>query len=214
MSTKLYDDALLAKIKYWCQDSVLTVFGVDETKRLFEVVADTTNDQPIKLPLVCISRPGGFNIRLKSKNALSYDALKLDSNYNKSKLLNAVPIGIEYQLDIYTRYYEEADEYIRNFVFNIINYPRISVNIPYNNENRQHNSSLRIAGEVEDNSEVPERLIKGQFTRLTLSLIIDDAYLWDVRIKDNWHIGEIRHNAENEFDGKDRIFDDIKDNKY
>jgi len=204
MSTKLYDDALLAKIKYWCQDSPLIVFGVDDTRRLFEVVADITNDQPIKLPLVCIRRAGGFDIQLKGKNPLSYNALKLDANYNKSKLLNAIPIGIEYQLDIYTRYYEEADEYVRNFIFNLINYPKLTINIPYNNENRQHDSNIRIAGEVEDNSDIPERLISGQFTRLTLALTIDDAYLWDVRIKDNWHISESRHDINNEITEKDR----------
>ena len=31
--------------------------------------------------------------------------------------LNAVPITLKYQIDIYTRYQEEADEYVRNFIF-------------------------------------------------------------------------------------------------
>ena len=41
---------------------------------------------------------------------------------------------------------------------------------------------------MEDNSEIPERLVQGQFTRLTLNLSIDDAYLWDFRVRDNYII--------------------------
>ena len=190
MAVKLYDDALLNKIKYWCQDSQLNIFGVDDTRRLFEVISDNQNDKPIKLPIVCIRRNGGYTVQLKGKNPLSYNSLKLEANNEKSKLLNCIPIGIEYELDIYTRYYEEADEYARNFIFNIINYPKLTILVPYNNQNYPHDSNIRLAGEIEDNSNIPERLISGQFTRLTIGLTIDDAYLWDVRIKDNWHISE------------------------
>ena len=42
--------------------------------------------------------------------------------------------------------------------------------------------------DVEDNSSVPERLINGQFTRFTFNITIDDAYLWDTRIRDNYEI--------------------------
>ena len=34
-------------------------------------------------------------------------------------------------------------------------------------------------------------MIPGQFTRLTLSLNIDDAYLWDVRSRNNIRIGDV-----------------------
>ena len=33
-----------------------------------------------------------------------------------------------------------------------------------------------------------ERLVPGQFTRLSYQFTVDDAYLWDIRIKDNKHI--------------------------
>lgn len=39
---------------------------------------------------------------------------------------------------------------------------------------------MRVGTEIQDNSAVPERLVAGQFTRLTMNLDIDDAYLWDV----------------------------------
>ena len=51
-----------------------------------------------------------------------------------------------------------------------------------------HNSNIRLSENIDDNSGIPERLIEGQFTRLTLSINIDDAYLFDYRIKDNWRV--------------------------
>ena len=99
--------------------------------------------------------------------------------------MNAIPVSIQYQLDVYTRYFEEADEYMRNIVFNIINFPKLTIRIPYQDEQREHDANVRLLSEVEDNSDIPERLIPGQFTRLSLSLYIDDAYLWDVRTRNN-----------------------------
>lgn len=39
--------------------------------------------------------------------------------------------------------------------------------------------------EVQDNSDIPERLIAGQFTRFTIGITVDDAYIWSVPIRDN-----------------------------
>jgi hypothetical protein len=80
---------------------------------------------------------------------------------------------------------EEADEYLRNFIFNLINYPKLDIVIPYNDVNYTHTSNLRITNEVNDNSDIPERLIQGQFTRFTISITVDDAYIWSVPIRNN-----------------------------
>ena len=37
--------------------------------------------------------------------------------------------------------------------------------------------------EVQDTSNIPQRIAIGQFTRLTLNLVIDDAYLFDPRVR-------------------------------
>ena len=44
MATKLYDDALLEKLRNWTQNTSITVVGPDETRRLFEVIADKFGD--------------------------------------------------------------------------------------------------------------------------------------------------------------------------
>ena len=59
------------------------------------------------------------------------------------------------------------------------------VEIPYHDLGIFHDSNIRLASDVDDNSDVPERLISGQFKRYTIEIVIDDAYLFDVRVKDN-----------------------------
>lgn len=190
MSIKLYDDALLKKLQNWTLDTAVTLTGVNESTQLFMTIADTTNDKPIKLPLIALSRPGGFIIEDKYKQPKSYEGVTIGKTRERSAKLNAIKISIPYQLDVYARYQEEADEYIRNIVFNIINYPNVTVEIPYHDLGLKHDSNIRLASDVEDNSDVPERLITSQFKRYTIGLVIDDAYLFDVRVKDNLRLVE------------------------
>lgn len=192
MSVNLYDRALLNKLSNWTKDTEVNIVGPDESKRIFEVVADKTNDKPISLPMIVLTRPGGYSITSQglAKHPLSYNGAKLRANEEKAVILNAIPISIPYQLDVYTRYFEQADEYARNIVFNIINYPKVTVTVPYHDENYKHDSNIRLDSDVEDNSGIPERLIAGQFTRFTMRLTMDDAYLWDIRYKDTLKICE------------------------
>jgi hypothetical protein len=41
---------------------------------------------------------------------------------------------------------------------------------------------------IEDTSDVPQRLFSGQFTRWTIRLNIDDAYLFSVPVETSWSI--------------------------
>ncbi len=86
MSTKLYDDAIVEKIRGWTLNTSITVTGPDESRRLFEVIADQTNDEPIKLPLIAISRNRGFTILDNGlgKQPMSFDGLTLNANNNKA----------------------------------------------------------------------------------------------------------------------------------
>ena len=191
MSIQLYDEALLNKLRNWTQDVSIHVVGVDESSRLFAATADSNNDAPLSLPLIALTRPGGFTIMDKYKQPKSYSGTKVAYSDSRGALLNAIHISIPYQIDVYTRYQYEADEYIRNIVFNIINYPKLTIEIPYYDLGLHHDSNIRLDTDVEDNSSIPERLVPGQFKRYTVGIVIDDAYLFDVRIKDNVKIVEI-----------------------
>ena len=200
MSIKLYDDALLNKLRRWTLDTTVTVTGVDESTKLFTTIVDQNNDKPIQLPLIALSRPGGFVILDKLKQPKSYNGAKVSYTEERGAKLNAIKISIPYRIDIYARYQEEADEYIRNIVFNIINYPVVKIEIPYHDLGFTHDSNIRISSDVDDNSDVPERLISGQFKRYTIEIVIDDAYLFDINVKDNLKIVEGHLNIMNDPD--------------
>lgn len=186
MSLYLYDTALLNKLKSWNANSNLHILGVDETSRLFKLKADTTNDAPIKLPLMCLSRRGGFDIINTNKRVIAFDGITKEATIEKSTQINVVPIKISYQLDVYTRYLREADEYARNIIFNVINSPKVQIVVPYNGINLAHDSNIRIGSTVSDNSSISEGLVPGQLTRLSFDIDIDDAYLFDIRLRDNY----------------------------
>lgn len=196
MAVRFYDDALLTKLQRWTRDTSVNLLGVNETRRLFEVTADQQNDRAIQLPLIALSRSGGYSIQEKYKQPRSYQGATMIITTDKGAKLNAIPIGITYQIDIYTRYLDEADEYARNIVFNIINYPKLNIAIPYEGTTLTHDANIRLSTDVEDNSDIPERLVSGQFTRFTIGIEIDDAYLFDVRVRDNLSLVEcvVEHN--------------------
>ena len=188
MAISYYDNALCNKLKNWVGDSKIKITGPEETRRLFQYRADTSNDGPIQLPLITLRRGNDIQILSVNKKPLVFDGLTLNANKNQSDQLNGIPIHLSYQIDIFTRYFEEADEYTRNFIFNLIKFPKLEIAIPYNNSNIKHNANIKLEGTVTNNSDIQERLIAGQFTRFTIPIYIDDAYLWDYKIRPNYSI--------------------------
>lgn len=188
MAFYYYDQALLEKIQGWVGDSKIKITGPEETRRLFQYRADVNNDEPIQLPLITLRRNREVSILSTNKKPLVFDGLTLNATKEKSDQLNGIPIHLSYQIDIYTRYERECDEYVRNFIFNIIKFPKIQIQIPYNDSNIKHDSNIRLDGSVTNNSDISERLVAGQFTRFTIPIYIDDAYLFDYRFRPNYDI--------------------------
>ena len=186
MAIRYYDEALVEKVKRWVRDPKLKILTPQDSTRLFQMKAEELDDKPLSLPMIALSREPSIEILSTKKKAMSYDGAHVQMDKGHSALLNAIPIQLNYQLDIYTRYFAEADEYMRNFIFNFINYPKLNITIPYNDANIEHSSTVLVESTVSDSSDIPERLISGQFTRLTLRLYIDDAYLFSVPFMDNW----------------------------
>lgn len=188
MAIRYYDNALTEKIKGWVKDPNMKILSPSDSSRLFQMKLDENNDKPLTLPLIAISRDSEIEIISTNRRPMTYDGATLDQTQKTSKLLNAIPIKISYQLDIYTRYFAEADEYLRNFIFNFINYPKLNIEIPYNDAMVFHDSTVLLNKTASDTSDIKERLITGQFTRMTLKLNIDDAYLFSIPFKDNWRV--------------------------
>ena len=184
MSIRLYDEALTKKIQDWIVDPNVVVLGPDDSTKLFMWRSDITDDKPIELPLITLTRDTTVKFDITAKRAMSFSGKTINSTGKKSDHLNAIPMTLTYQLNIYTRYREEADEYLRNFVFNFINHPRMVISIPYNDSNLQQASFVAVEGTANDNSNIPERLVTGQFFRYTLNLTVSDAYMFSYNFKD------------------------------
>lgn len=177
----LYDEALVAKLKSWTQATNMHVYAPSDSRTLFETIADEGNDD-IKLPILALTR-AGFTIQNPNKQPLTYDGLRVRDKETYGQQLNAIPIQIDYQLDIYTRTKKEADLYARDLIFNIINHCAVKIIVPHNGVDYEHHGHVRISNNVEDNSGITERMDFGQFTRYTLNLNIDDAYLWSAPLR-------------------------------
>ena len=194
MAIRFYDDALVKKIQSWIpSNSDMTILKPEEVSRLFQIKADANNDKPLTLPIIAISRDSDVSAQnnIWVKKPMTFDGYMLESNEKSTKQLNAIGIVLNYQIDIFTKKYEEGDEYLRNFLFNFVNHPELKVVIPYNNSDYVHTSNIKVMSPISDTSDVPLRLFPGQFTRWTFKLEIDDAYIFAVPVVNNVSIGDL-----------------------
>ena len=212
MAIHYYDDLLIQKIKRWVPEaSNLRVLHPDETKKLFELTADDTNDRAFQLPLIALSRKDELELLSTVKSPKSYDGLKLIPSDIKSDLANlkgqayrkalaeipegtfrynVIPIRPEYQLDIYAKTAIDCEEYLRNFLFKLINNPTLKIEIPYNDQKLEHVAYIRILSNIANTSAISERIFSGQFTRWTIQFELHDAYLFSIPYKKNWRLVE------------------------
>lgn len=190
MSVRLYDEALMKKFRNWVKDPNTTIISPNATMRLFEVMADNSDDAHPRLPLITLTRDQELEILDTGKKPLTFDAMWLTNNENRTMQLNGVPIKLNYSINIYTKYFAEADEYVRNFVYNLINYPTVTVDIPYNNSNIQHKSAITLSSTVKDNTDTSFRLSPDQFSTWQIDFEIPDAYIWSVPVYENTKIAD------------------------
>ena len=183
MAIRYYDEAVWNKLQGWLRDPQLKILKPQETTRLFQLKSAMNDDKPIVLPLIALSRDPDITILSVTQKPLSNDGKHIANVNDKVAQLNAIPVQVSYQLDIYTKMYVEGDEYIRNFIFNIINHPALKIQIPYQGSTIEHICYMRIEPTVTDNSDIPEKLFADQFTRWTIRFRLDDAYLFSIPLR-------------------------------
>lgn len=188
MAIRFYDEAVATKINNWLpkdKNRKIRVLKPDEVKRLFEIEADEKKDKPLSLPLIAISRDTTIDIMQPTMVPMSFDGMMIESDGVQTIQLDAIPISLSYQLDIYTKRFDEGDELLREFLFKIINNPQLVIEIPYNNQKLSYVTALILQSQVEDTSDISQRLFPGQFTRWTLRFNVDRPYLFSVPLKNN-----------------------------
>lgn len=195
MAIRYYDEAVAKKINSWLpkdKNRSIQILKPDETKKLFTIEADERDDKPLQLPLIALSRDTSIEIKQRTMCPVSFDGLMLQSDGKHTLQLNGIPIYLTYQMDIYTRHYDEGDELLREFIFKLINNPQIVIELPYNGQNFKHVATILMQNTIQDNSDIGERLFSGQFTRWTIKFDIIGAYLFSIPYVDNVSISDIK----------------------
>ena len=204
MAISYYDEAITQKIKNWLADSSkLRVLSPDESNRLIQLNADDNNDKPLKLPVIAISRNKDIELESAIKQNKSFDGfiLNKDGSTFTTVHMNVIPIKTTYQLDIYTKKRIEADEYVRQYLFKLINNPQIVIEIPYNNHIVKHTANLRVLNTISDTSDIPTHVFPGQFYKWTIQLELQDGFLFSIPQKNGWKFTGVQVTA------ADRIVD-------
>ena len=189
MAINYYDEAITKKIQGWLADSSrLRVLSPEESTRLIQLNAEDTEDKPLKLPLIAISRNKDIEIESAIKQNKSFDGLVIGQNNAATVHLNVIPIKTTYQLDFYTKKRIEADEYVRQYLFKLINNPQIIVEIPYNGYLVRHTANLRVLNTVSDTSDISTHIFSGQFYKWTIQLELQDGFLFSIPQKQGWRL--------------------------
>lgn len=189
MAINYYDEAVTQKIKGWLADSSkLRVLSPDESTRLIQLRAEDSKDEPLQLPLISIARNKDIEIENTIKQNKSFDGLIVgkDTTSRTTIHLNVIPVKTTYQIDFYTKKRIEADEYVRQYLFKLINNPQIIIEIPYNNYIIKHTANLRVLSTVSDTSDISTHIFPGQFYKWTIQLELQDGFLFSIPQKQNW----------------------------
>ena len=130
-----------------------------------ELKADDSRDKQLRLPFIALSRNNEIELLLNVKNPRSFDGLTLNKTEEKTLQMNVIPVKLQYQLDIFAKTQVEAEQYVREYLFKLINNPTIKIVIPYNGQEIPQIANIKVLSNVADTSDIPQRLFVGQFTR-------------------------------------------------
>jgi len=182
MAIRFYDEAVVKKISniLLVDKRKLHVLKPSEVSRLWKITVDENNDEPIEMPLIGISRDPSISLSANHRRPLSCDGVTLVSDSGTVIQMDVIPFEVTYQIDIYTEEFEKGDNYVRELIFNLINYPKMLVEIPYNGANIKHTCYLEVDPAITDNSDIPEKKFPDQFTRWTIRCRLIDGYYFSL----------------------------------
>ena len=174
MSVFLYDKAVLDKFREITQDSRIYI---NPTDNVFRTVSMLDNDN-VKLPMISIMRTGTTILDNVSYPLMKTGTLaKVNQDEEYFTRVQAIPIQINYLIDIWTKTRLDNDNIVREIIFYFFTHPTLQIEIPYT-INVKHNFNLFLNKDIEDNSDVLEHKNRGEMYRQTLTMYTNDAYLW------------------------------------
>jgi hypothetical protein len=171
----LYDNAIVDKFR--------ALFGTDKItvqppENAIRYVAQLSNDD-VTFPLISLNRTN-WSIRADdiSWAQAKTGVLNRVNKDNTLSVMRAIPIQLEYQLDVYTVDKLTNDEIYRELIFYFIKHPTLEVDIPYTVDGT-HVFNFDINPDITDNSDTVEHVNKGVLYRYTSTWVVKDAYLFE-----------------------------------
>ena len=180
MSAYLYDEAIVESLRNVIGDNRIQIVPMD---RVYDIIP-RLNDDKLILPLVTLTRTSWSVNVSEANHAAKYEGAtakiyqpspKFDTN--RIQKFQFVPMRLDYSLDVWTRTRQENDEFIRELFWYFIISPTLQIKVPYALD-FDHNFNVFISDDVEDNSDVAQHQLKGEYFRQTLHIYTDDAKLW------------------------------------
>jgi len=175
MSLNLYDTSIVTKLRTLMGNNNIYIVPPDE---LFRIMAKV-NDDTIQMPMISLTRTGASIDLSRNNHYMKFEGALVDYDYetNISKRLQAIPLRINYLMDIWTKSRIENDEILGELIFYFMTHPTLKVLIP-KGLNINHNFNLFFNSDIDDNSDIVAHKDRGVYFRQTLSIYTDDAYLW------------------------------------
>lgn len=180
-----YDNAIVNDLRLITKDSKKTI-NIIPPSEYFNLVATLRSDE-IKLPLISLVRPSWSLRSDKKPQTMIFEGVMIqdDKENDLVRNLQAIPIVINYQLDVWTNNRLENDMIMRELIWNYTLNPTLEINIPYKDTDYKHTFNIFFNDEIEDNSDIQEHKNLGRLFRQTITFYTDDAYLW--KVKDRRH---------------------------
>lgn len=175
MSIYMYDEAIVKSFRNLVNDNRITITPPDN---VFRTIGRIAEDR-IEFPLISLTRTG-MSINMSSvQHFTKFEGatVEYDEDENKFKKIQAIPIRINYLVDVWTKSRKENDSIIRELIFYYMTHPTLEVDIPYGLD-ISHNFNLFLDEDIDDNSDIVEHKNRGEYFRQTLSMYTDDAYIW------------------------------------
>lgn len=141
------------------------------------------NEDKIRLPLLNLER-SGVVVRSTRNSYMNHTGLGfksdntiIDTNEDPDYRLQAVPITINYIIDIWTRDRLTNDNIFRELLMYLIDQPELLVKIPYG-VGSSHKFNIFVEESITDNSDIVNHPNYGVLFRTSIPLYTDDAYLF------------------------------------
>lgn len=169
----LYDTALVDDLRSLFQDSRISICPPDQVFKIWGELEDDT----IEMPIISVLRSGTSLGNSQHSMRFTGGLLAIDPITKQNNKIQAIPIQINYLLDVWTKHREENDNIVRELIFWYMTHPTLKVKIPYGT-GLEHNFNIFYDSNIEDNSDISDHPNRGEYFRTTLSVYTDDAYLW------------------------------------